>query len=56
LSLSAGASLVEASEMATYAASVVVMKRGTATLSRKELIAAHEKQPEPRVEPAVGDG
>ena len=49
LSLSSGASLVEAAEMATYAASIVVMKRGTATMSREELIAAREKQPAPTV-------
>ena len=47
LSLASGASLVEASEMATYAASIVVMKRGTATPSRDEIIAAREKHPEP---------
>ncbi len=33
LSLAAGAVLVEAAEMATYAASIVVMKRGTATMT-----------------------
>ncbi|UCF77685.1 MAG: carbohydrate kinase [Candidatus Eiseniibacteriota bacterium] len=37
LSLSAGASIVEASCLATYAASVVVMKRGTAVTSAEEL-------------------
>ncbi len=37
LSLAAGASLIEAAEMATYAASVVVMKRGTASVSPEEL-------------------
>jgi D-glycero-beta-D-manno-heptose-7-phosphate kinase len=47
LSLSAGSSLVEAAEMATYAASIVVMKRGTATMTREELIAAREMHPEP---------
>jgi rfaE bifunctional protein kinase chain/domain len=47
LSLASGASLVEASEMATYAASIVVMKRGTATPSREELIAAHDKHAAP---------
>jgi rfaE bifunctional protein kinase chain/domain len=47
LSLSSGSSLVEAAEMATYAASIVVMKRGTATMSRDEMIAARDKHPEP---------
>ncbi len=57
LSISSGASLVEAAEMATYAASIVVMKRGTATLSREELIAAREKQPKPlEIETTGGDG
>lgn len=37
LSLAAGATLVEAARMATFAASVVVMKRGTATASPPEV-------------------
>jgi len=37
LSLAAGATLVEAARMATFAAAVVVMKRGTATASPAEL-------------------
>ena len=37
LSLAAGATLVEAARMATFAASVVVMKRGTATASPSEV-------------------
>ena len=37
LALGAGASQVEAAVLATYAASVVVMKRGTATVSSQEL-------------------
>lgn len=37
LSLAAGSSLVEAAAMATFAASVVVMKRGTATVSPDEM-------------------
>jgi rfaE bifunctional protein kinase chain/domain len=37
LSLASGATLFEAAEMATYAASVVVMKRGTAAVSPQEL-------------------
>jgi len=47
LSLASGAVLAEAAEMATYAASIVVMKRGTATMTREELIAARDKQPAP---------
>jgi rfaE bifunctional protein kinase chain/domain len=47
LSLSSGAVLVEAAVMATYAASIVVMKRGTATMSREELVSARDKQPVP---------
>ena len=37
LALCSGASQLEAAILATYAASVVVMKRGTATVSREEL-------------------
>lgn len=37
LALGAGASQLEAAVLATYAASVVVMKRGTATVSAREL-------------------
>jgi rfaE bifunctional protein kinase chain/domain len=37
LSLASGATIIEAAEMATYAASVVVMKRGTAYASPQEL-------------------
>jgi rfaE bifunctional protein kinase chain/domain len=47
LSLAAGAVLAEAAEMATYAASIVVMKRGTATMTPEELVAARDKQPVP---------
>ena len=36
MSLAAGASLAEAARMATYAAAVVVMKRGTAVVSPEE--------------------
>jgi rfaE bifunctional protein kinase chain/domain len=44
LSLASGASLIEAARMATFAAAIVVMKRGTAVASPaeiRELIAAH---------------
>jgi rfaE bifunctional protein kinase chain/domain len=37
LCLAAGATLADAARMATYAASIVVMKRGTATVSSEEL-------------------
>lgn len=40
LALAAGASHLEAAELANYAAGIVVMKRGTATVSRAELLAA----------------
>jgi rfaE bifunctional protein kinase chain/domain len=43
LSLAAGATLVEAAQMATFAASVVVMKRGTATASPDEVREAIER-------------
>jgi rfaE bifunctional protein kinase chain/domain len=42
LSLIAGASFYEAARLANYAGGIVVMKRGTATLSRKELLNAIE--------------
>lgn len=42
LSLAAGASLAEAARMATFAAAVVVMKRGTATASPDEVRAVIE--------------
>jgi rfaE bifunctional protein kinase chain/domain len=40
LSLASGADVVEASCVATYASSIVVMKRGTAVVSSEELLAA----------------
>jgi rfaE bifunctional protein kinase chain/domain len=52
LALGAGATLLEAALLATYAASVVVMKRGTATVSRTELDQAIRAHPVPRPEPA----
>ena len=52
LALGAGGTLLEAALLATYAASVVVMKRGTATVSRSELDAAIRAHPVPRAEPA----
>jgi rfaE bifunctional protein kinase chain/domain len=41
----AGASTEEAAHLANYAGGIVVMKRGTATVSRKELLEALEQSP-----------
>jgi len=49
LALAAGATQVEAALLATYAASVVVMKRGTATVDAEELELALRAHPIPRV-------
>ncbi len=43
--MAAGASTEEAARLANYAGGVVVMKRGTATVSREELLRALEKAP-----------
>lgn len=43
--LAAGATAEEAAHLANYAGGIVVMKRGTATVSQQELIAAIEKEP-----------
>lgn len=43
--LAAGASTEEAAHLANYAGGIVVMKRGTATVSQAELLAAIEKMP-----------
>jgi rfaE bifunctional protein kinase chain/domain len=48
LALGAGADPLEAALLATYAASVVVMKRGTATVDREELMAALRAHSVPR--------
>jgi len=40
LALTAGATFVEAAHLANYAGGIVVMKRGTASLTREELLAA----------------
>jgi bifunctional ADP-heptose synthase (sugar kinase/adenylyltransferase) len=40
LALAAGASFYEAARLANYAGGIVVMKRGTATVSARELIDA----------------
>jgi rfaE bifunctional protein kinase chain/domain len=51
LAVGAGASFYEASRLANYAGGLVVMKRGTATVSAQELSAAissdHDTSPEP---------
>jgi rfaE bifunctional protein kinase chain/domain len=43
--LAAGATTVEAAQLANYAGGIVVMKRGTATVSRDELLHAIEQAP-----------
>jgi D-glycero-beta-D-manno-heptose-7-phosphate kinase len=43
--LAAGASTEEAAHLANYAGGIVVMKRGTATVSQQELLDALEKSP-----------
>ncbi len=43
--LAAGATPQEAAHLANYAGGIVVMKRGTATVTRAELLAAIEKSP-----------
>lgn len=43
--LGAGASTLEAAQLANYAGGIVVMKRGTATVSREELLQAIEQSP-----------
>ena len=50
LALAAGASLYEAARLANYAGGIVVMKRGTATVSRGELLRAirHDDDRAPR--------
>jgi rfaE bifunctional protein kinase chain/domain len=45
VALAAGASTEEAAHLANYAGGIVVMKRGTATVSRQELLEALEKSP-----------
>jgi len=49
LALASGASQLDAAILATYAASVVVMKRGTATVSREELRNSIRTHAPPRV-------
>ena len=44
IALAAGASFAEAARLANHAGGLVVMKRGTATVSRDELTAATEAE------------
>jgi rfaE bifunctional protein kinase chain/domain len=44
LALAAGASFGEAAELANYAGGIVVMKRGTATVTREELLAVLRRE------------
>ena len=50
LALAAGATPIEAALMANFAGGIVVMKRGTATLSRRELEMAITSDPRPLAE------
>ena len=43
--LAAGASAEEAAQLANYAGGIVVMKRGTATVTRQELLDAIDQAP-----------
>jgi bifunctional ADP-heptose synthase (sugar kinase/adenylyltransferase) len=43
--LAAGATTEEAAQLANYAGGIVVMKRGTATVSRQELLQAIDQAP-----------
>jgi bifunctional ADP-heptose synthase (sugar kinase/adenylyltransferase) len=43
--LAAGATTEEAAHLANYAGGIVVMKRGTATVSQQELLEALDKTP-----------
>ena len=43
--LAAGAEPDDAAQLANYAGGIVVMKRGTATVSQQELLQALEKAP-----------
>jgi len=48
LALAAGASFADAARLANYAGGLVVMKRGTATVTAAELLAAIDVRPRPR--------
>jgi len=45
LAVAAGASFLEAAHLANFAGGIVVMKRGTATVTQQELLDALEKAP-----------
>ena len=45
LALAAGASYLEAAHLANFAGGIVVMKRGTATVSQRELLEALDQAP-----------
>ena len=45
MALAAGASFYEAARLANYAGGIVVMKRGTATVTPDELRAAMQRDP-----------
>jgi rfaE bifunctional protein kinase chain/domain len=49
--LAAGATSEEAAHLANYAGGIVVMKRGTATVSQQELLEALDKVPAPALAP-----
>ncbi len=48
LALAAGATILQAARIANYAGGVVVMKRGTATVTREELVAAIRSDADPK--------
>ena len=48
LALAAGATVLQAARIANYAGGIVVMKRGTATVTREELLAAVRRDAEKR--------
>ncbi|HKO05821.1 MAG TPA: PfkB family carbohydrate kinase [Candidatus Acidoferrales bacterium] len=62
LALAAGASFLDAARLANYAGGIVVMKRGTATVTQLELLAAlrgeitGEAAPSPGIAPAGAQG
>jgi rfaE bifunctional protein kinase chain/domain len=56
LALAAGATVIEAAQIANYAGGIVVMKRGTATVSREELIRAIRSEATGQMASAVSGG
>ena len=55
LAIAAGGSFYEAARLANYAAGLVVMKRGTATVSSEELRGAIEAEDSRRSEVGIRD-